>query len=198
MLGRRRGRGAGGGAIGGDGGGHRRPRWASVAVADSVPSPSVTEQNDVVYATVDGAPVLLDAFLPNTAAKKRPAVVLVHGGGWASGDKTSFVDEARLLAQRGLRRLLAGLPPRARAPVSRGRRRRARRDPLAAPTRAGRRVPHRSRRRSAPSARRRARTWRGSSPPSATVHSPGARGSASRSRIRARWTSPSRATRTRR
>jgi acetyl esterase/lipase len=69
--------------------------------AQSVPSPSVTEQNDVAYTTVDGEPVLLDAFLPNTAAKKRPAVVLLHGGGWAAGDKTAFVDEARRLSLLG-------------------------------------------------------------------------------------------------
>ena len=43
-----------------------------------------------------------------------------------------------------LRRLLARLPARAPAPVSRGRRRRPRRDPLAAQARAGRFVPHRS------------------------------------------------------
>ena len=71
------------------------------AIAQSVPSPSVTEQTNVVYTTVDGEPVLLDAYLPNTKALKRPAIVLLHGGGWAVGDKTSFVDIARLLSQLG-------------------------------------------------------------------------------------------------
>ncbi len=71
------------------------------AVAQSEPSPSVTEQQDIVYTTVDGEPVLLDAFLPMTSVKKRPAVVLIHAGGWAIGDQTSFVDDARLLSQLG-------------------------------------------------------------------------------------------------
>jgi acetyl esterase len=74
---------------------------APQAGAQSVPSPSVAEQNDIVYTTVDGEPVLLDAFLPNTSPKKRPAIVLLHAGGWAVGDKTSFVDDARLLSQLG-------------------------------------------------------------------------------------------------
>ena len=46
------------------------------AGAQSEPSPAVVEQHDLVYATVDGEPILLDAFLPATAPKKRPAVVL--------------------------------------------------------------------------------------------------------------------------
>ena len=57
------------------------------AVAQSEPSPSVTEQNDIVYATVDGEPILLDAFLPNTSVTHRPAIVLLHAGGWSVGDK---------------------------------------------------------------------------------------------------------------
>jgi acetyl esterase len=71
------------------------------ALAQSEPSPSVTEQHDIVYTTVDGEPVTLDAFVPMTSVKKRPAVVLIHAGGWAIGDKTSFVDDARLLSQLG-------------------------------------------------------------------------------------------------
>jgi len=74
---------------------------APQAGAQSVPSPSVAEQNDIDYTTVDGEPVLLDAFLPNTSPTKRPAIVLLHAGGWAVGDKTSFVDDARLLSQLG-------------------------------------------------------------------------------------------------
>ena len=65
------------------------------AVAESEPSPLVTEQQNIAYTTVDGEPILLDAFLPNTAMKRRPAIVLLHAGGWAIGDKTSFVDDAR-------------------------------------------------------------------------------------------------------
>jgi acetyl esterase len=71
------------------------------AVAQSEPSPSVVERNDIVYTTVDGEPVLLDAFLPMTSGKKRPALVLIHGGGWAVGDKLSFIDDARLLSRLG-------------------------------------------------------------------------------------------------
>ena len=97
-----------------------------------------------------------------------------------------------------LRRLRGELPARAPAPVSRRRRRRARRDPLAAETRAGRLVPHRSQE------GRRVRRVGGCAPGGTARHSrpriahEGFARSVSRSRGRARWTSPSRATRTRR
>jgi acetyl esterase len=71
------------------------------AVAQSEPSPAVTEQQNIAYATIDGEPILLDALLPNTSARRRPAIVLIHAGGWAIGDKVSFVDDARLLSQLG-------------------------------------------------------------------------------------------------
>jgi acetyl esterase len=71
------------------------------AVAQSEPSPAVTEQPNLVYATVDGEPILLDAYLPATTPKQRPAVVLIHGGGWGTGTSTDFVDYARQLALVG-------------------------------------------------------------------------------------------------
>jgi acetyl esterase/lipase len=71
------------------------------AVAQSEPSPAVVEQPNLVYATVDGEPILLDAYLPVTTPKHRPAVVLIHGGGWGTGTRADFVDYARKLALVG-------------------------------------------------------------------------------------------------
>jgi acetyl esterase len=61
-----------------------------------------TEELDLVYRTVDGQDLHLDAFVPATAgAARRPAVVFVHGGGWAGGEKESIDDEARWAAGLG-------------------------------------------------------------------------------------------------
>jgi alpha-L-fucosidase 2 len=43
--------------------------------------------NDVEYAKVDGVSLRLDAFVPDGKGPF-PAVILVHGGGWTSGDKS--------------------------------------------------------------------------------------------------------------
>jgi acetyl esterase/lipase len=53
----------------------------------------VVEQHDIVYAPG----VALDTFVPDEPHEDVPAVLLVHGGGWRTGDKASWADEARVL-----------------------------------------------------------------------------------------------------
>jgi acetyl esterase/lipase len=60
-----------------------------------------TTKLDIVYRTIDGQRLRIDAFLPATTAKKRPAVLFIHGGGWTGGDKISIEDEARWAARLG-------------------------------------------------------------------------------------------------
>ncbi len=48
-------------------------------------------RKDVEYGRADGESLRLDACMPDGRGPF-PAVVLVHGGGWSSGDKTSGVD----------------------------------------------------------------------------------------------------------
>ena len=52
---------------------------------------AVEVQQDIPY--YEGGPVL-DAYLPKNGQTKRPALVMVHGGGWNSGDKAEFAPYA--------------------------------------------------------------------------------------------------------
>ena len=61
----------------------------------------VTVKRDVVYRTVDGEQLALDVYQPAKKGKDRPAVVVVHGGGWTAGDKSLFAQQSSQLAQRG-------------------------------------------------------------------------------------------------
>ena len=66
--------------------------WLSALASPSPgphrPHPTTTLLKDLVYST---SPHLkLDAFLPR-ARTPVPAVILVHGGGWEAGDKTTYV-----------------------------------------------------------------------------------------------------------
>lgn len=47
---------------------------------------------DVVYHRVDGAALSLDAYLQKTG-EARPAVIVVHGGGWTSGSRVARVGQ---------------------------------------------------------------------------------------------------------
>jgi len=75
-------------------------------VAIATPRPAgaanpIVVRRDVPYATAEGRALLLDAYVPSSARTTRPAVVLVHGGGWRKGDKRDFSAEARRFATMG-------------------------------------------------------------------------------------------------
>jgi len=56
---------------------------------------------DRLYKKAGDRELHLDIFLPQPAARNRQAILLVHGGGWRSGNKSHFYPLANLLAQRG-------------------------------------------------------------------------------------------------
>jgi pectinesterase len=63
---------------------------------------SVKSVRDIVYCTVNNHQLKLDVFYPNTpSATPMPAVLLVFGGGWRSGDRSMHVPMAQELAARG-------------------------------------------------------------------------------------------------
>jgi acetyl esterase/lipase len=68
---------------------------------DAGPDAGITVTDGVVYRTVDGEKLSLDAYVPATGPKHRPAIVLIHGGGWQTGDKRHFAAQGRALAQLG-------------------------------------------------------------------------------------------------
>jgi acetyl esterase len=61
----------------------------------------VKVKRDVTYRTVDGQKLGLDLYQPAKKGKDRPAVVVIHGGGWRMGDKQAFATQGNQLAQRG-------------------------------------------------------------------------------------------------
>ncbi len=76
--------------------------WWRPLSANTTTSASVTIEQGVVWRTVDGEVLALDAYFPSDdTTSARAAVVLVHGGGWSGGDKTNLADQARALAELG-------------------------------------------------------------------------------------------------
>jgi acetyl esterase/lipase len=60
---------------------------------------------NVRYGTADGRPLLLDLCLPHRTvtptATRWPAIVMVHGGSWAVGDKSEWLGLCRWMAAEG-------------------------------------------------------------------------------------------------
>lgn len=71
---------------------------------DSVPE-TLLAYRDIVYTTLPDTPfgirdLHLDIFEPKKAGKY-PVLVMIHGGGWRSGDKSMQVPMAQLIAAKG-------------------------------------------------------------------------------------------------
>jgi len=56
---------------------------------------------DRLYKKLGDRELHIDIFLPQAAQRNQQAILLVHGGGWRSGNKSHFYPLANLLAQRG-------------------------------------------------------------------------------------------------
>ncbi|MCW3787438.1 alpha/beta hydrolase [Plebeiibacterium sediminum] len=55
-----------------------------------------------VYRVREDRTLRMDVFVPNKGAKqKRPVIMMIHGGGWRSGDKSHLVPLAQKLAMDG-------------------------------------------------------------------------------------------------
>jgi alpha-L-fucosidase 2 len=65
------------------------------------PAANVEEQRNLVYATTGSRDLHMDAFIPKEAGKNMPAILIVHGGGWRSGDRSQHIPLAQRLAAKG-------------------------------------------------------------------------------------------------
>ena len=146
----------------------------------------VTVKNDVTYRTVDGEQLGLDVYQPAKKGKNRPAVVVVHGGGWTQGDKALFAQQSNQLAERGFVAFSINYrlaPAHRTRPRSRTWKRRS--NGCASTPRSTASTPSGSARWAGP----RAGTSSACSPPTARARSRPAIGSRRWCRGRARWTS---------
>ncbi|MCA9196285.1 MAG: alpha/beta hydrolase [Planctomycetales bacterium] len=76
--------------------------WLFVCqVTAAVESPTVTVQRNIEYASVDNISLKADVYQTPSERTDRPAILMVHGGAWMSGDKVHVVRHAREMAGRG-------------------------------------------------------------------------------------------------
>ena len=77
---------------------------ATAQEATPVANPAAPiQERDIVYGAVAGEELLLDVWRPPPRELPRPAMVVIHGGGWTEGfgDRTDFVSPSFELAKAG-------------------------------------------------------------------------------------------------
>ena len=77
------------------------PETSSTTTPSTAIPANITAKLDVVYAEYGPRRLLADIFIPEEGGSAKPAVVVVHGGGWLNGDKTKFRALAIRLAEKG-------------------------------------------------------------------------------------------------
>jgi acetyl esterase/lipase len=71
-------------------------------LAPSSSAEDISVKNDIQYGTAGGQKLLLDVYEPAGQSNKlRAAVVLIHGGGWSSFDKSTMTRMGQFLARQG-------------------------------------------------------------------------------------------------
>lgn len=80
--------------------------FAVVHCADAITLSDLEERNrppeQYVYKQVDDDQILLNVYTPRRAENPRPAVLLLHGGGWSAGTPDLLEPHCRYFAERGL------------------------------------------------------------------------------------------------
>lgn len=73
-----------------------------IKIVPEFKSATVQEKKEIVYCETGERKLLLDAFYPSENKEaKRPAVMIIHGGGWRTGSRTQHYPLAQRLADLG-------------------------------------------------------------------------------------------------
>ncbi|MCV2484577.1 alpha/beta hydrolase [Flavobacterium sp. SH_e] len=75
-------------------------KYPFITIPEIKPNPDVKESFDLVYNQEQDRILHFDAFI-NTKKKKNPAVILIHGGGWRSGNKNQMQFMGKEIAAKG-------------------------------------------------------------------------------------------------
>ncbi|MEM8513668.1 acetyl esterase/lipase [Massilia sp. MP_M2] len=75
--------------------------YPDIRIASSTVPASVQVRKDIVYARRGELSLALDLYSPGPRDQAAPLVLLVHGGGWRSGDRGEMAPLAARLAARG-------------------------------------------------------------------------------------------------
>lgn len=79
-----------------------KKQFPDIQMVKDIPSPDVKEDRNLSYCNSANGPLHLDVFSPKKLhGSKAPAVLIIHGGGWRTGDRSQHIPLARELTKAG-------------------------------------------------------------------------------------------------
>jgi pectinesterase len=79
-----------------------KKNFPDVAIVYESHYSDVTDKQGITFCTINHRNLLIDAFVPKEkASNERIAVIMIHGGGWRSGDRSQHYPLAESLAHLG-------------------------------------------------------------------------------------------------
>ncbi len=76
-------------------------KFPFIEIADFILDENILIDSNVVYTAYGERKLRLDILYPQDSSNRYPAVLLVHGGGWRSGDKSQQMPMAKAIASAG-------------------------------------------------------------------------------------------------
>lgn len=76
-------------------------KFPKIKIREQKNSTKIATNKNIVYKKTTTRALTLDAFTPKKAKKLYPAIIMVHGGGWRSGNKSHLFPMAEALAEKG-------------------------------------------------------------------------------------------------
>jgi pectinesterase len=73
----------------------------NIRIVPEFHSKTVKGKRNISYCSIGKRKLLLDFFYPTKLKSKRPAIMIIHGGGWRSGNRTQHYPLAHRLADLG-------------------------------------------------------------------------------------------------
>lgn len=79
-----------------------RKKYPNILLVKEASLPEVQEKRNLVYCNLTKHDLYVDAFYPKkTKRKPLPAILIIFGGGWRSGNRTQHIPLAQRLAAKG-------------------------------------------------------------------------------------------------
>ncbi len=80
---------------------HDKPYHPNIKLITEFDYDDVIIKRNITYCSVNNRNLMIDAFIPKQSSSKKIAVIMIHGGGWRSGNRTQHYSLAESLAHLG-------------------------------------------------------------------------------------------------